>query len=172
MNDSTLKSFLRIRAITGIVSLLYLFILSCSNNGSSITEQSSAIKDSVQKMVESIARDVSNDGPVAWLHYFEKTPGFFMASGGQLVFPDNDSATGFINNTLVRTITKIKLKWNNVRIDTLSNIYASVAANFEEELTDSAGKKIEAIGFFTGIAHHTAGNWKLMNAHWSIANEK
>jgi hypothetical protein len=120
-------------------------------------------------MAESIEKNVSQQGPVAWLRYFENTPDFFMASGGQLVFPNIDTATNFINTILIKSISKIELHWSNIRIDPLTPDLAGISAAFHEDITDAAGKKTPQDGYFTAIVHHTTQGWKLRNAHWSLA---
>ena len=127
-----------------------------------------AVQDSVRLMVGSIANDVTSDGPVAWLTYFEQTPGFFMASDGKLQFSNNDSATNFIRNTLVKSVSKIGLQWNNIRIEPLSTTLASIAAGFHENITVNPGNTISIDGYFTAIAEQTPKGWKLHNAHWSM----
>jgi hypothetical protein len=147
---------------------LIVFAFACNNNSASLNpKQAAGISDSVQLMAISIARDVSHNGPAAWLKYFEDTQGFFMASDGQLVFPGIDTAKNFINNILVKKISKIDLRWNSIRVDPLTTRLASIAANFQEDITDSDGKMIHQDGYFTGIAHQTPEGWKLYNAHWS-----
>jgi len=127
-----------------------------------------SVKDSVGQLAAAIARDISKDGPSAWLRYFDDAPPFFMASDGQLVFPDHQAAGKFISGVLVRQIRHIDLKWNNLRIDSLTPGMALMASDFHEDITDSTGKTIASDGYFTGIAQQTPGAWKLRNAHWSI----
>jgi hypothetical protein len=153
---------------TLLLSWIIIFS-SCTDNASYLTQkQSSIVKDSVQQMTESIARNVTKEGPVAWLRYFENSTDFFMASEGNLVFLNYDSASNIINTTLVKTISKIELHWNNIRIDPLNNNLACIAAGFHEDLTDYAGKKTLVDGYFTGITKKTSQGWKLHNAHWSV----
>jgi hypothetical protein len=118
-------------------------------------------------MVESIAKNISHERPVVWLRYFENAPDFFMASDGQMVFPNNATATNFINDVLIRVIPKIQLYWSNIRIDPFSTNLAGISAVYHEDITDSAGKMTPHDGYFTGIAHQTSQGWKLRNAHWS-----
>jgi hypothetical protein len=152
-----------------IPMILFLLISSCSNHADYLTQaQNAFVKSNVQQMTDSIAKNVSDKGPVAWLLYFENTPGFFMASEGQLKFSNHDSASNFINTTLVKSIHKIELHWSTVRIDPLTNKLASIGAFFHEDITDISGKKIPVDGYFTGIAHLTSQGWKLRNAHWSV----
>jgi hypothetical protein len=147
--------------------------LSCNNNTDSLTQQQAIeVKDSVQKMIDMTAKDISHDGPIAWLKYFENTPDFFMASEGQLVFPNNDSATTFIKNTLVKQIQKVELHWSNIRIDPLNNKFANVAATWKEDLTDFANNTISEGGYFTAVAEKTSQGWQLRNAHWSVTKSK
>ena len=126
------------------------------------------IKDSVEGMFDSIAKNVSASGPIAWLKYFENTPDFFMASDGQLALPNHDSAAVFIKNTLIKQISKIKLQWNNIRVDPMTAELASVGADWSETLTDFDGNAISQSGYFTAIAERTSQGWQLRNAHWSV----
>jgi hypothetical protein len=128
------------------------------------------IEDNIRVMIESIPKNLSAKGPVAWLDAFDDTAGFFMVSDGALVFPDYDSARSFITNTLVKTFAAVHLHWSNVRIEPYSDSVAGIAANFREEIimNANAGKDIAQAGYFTGIARLTSRGWKLHNAHWSL----
>ena len=151
-----------------VASFIFCFISSCSNNTESFTpKERSLVKDSVQLMAESIAKDISREGPIIWLRYFENTPDFFMAADGQLEFPNIDTATNFINNILIKIMPKIQLRWSNIRIAPLTAKLASVSAVYHEDITDPTGKTTPHDGYFTGIAHQTPQGWKLRNAHWS-----
>ena len=147
---------------------IFCFISSCNINTQSFTQKErSLVQDSVQLMAESIATNISHEGPVVWLRYFENVPDFFMASDGQLVFPNIDTATSFINNILIKVMPEIKLHWSNIRIDPLTTNLASISAVYHEDIRDSSGKMTPHDGYFTGIAHQTSQGWKLRNAHWS-----
>jgi SnoaL-like domain len=174
MNTSTINRLwpAEIQLFTIIIGLLCCIVACSDNKKAYTTNQLAAVRDSVQIMTESIARDVSGEGPVAWLKYFENTPDFFMASEGRLVFPNSDSATAFIKNILVKSISKIELRWDHIRIDPLTTKLAGVSANFHEDIIDPTGKKIVGDGYFTGIAEETSQGWKLRNAHWSVISEK
>ncbi|MEP7107359.1 MAG: hypothetical protein ABI760_05240 [Ferruginibacter sp.] len=157
-----------------VISFLYFCIaISCNNNAKSLTpKQITDVQGTVMRMTKSIAKDISREGSIAWLKYFENTPEFFMASEGRLVFQNNDSATNFIKNILVKNIKKIELSWSNILIDPLTLKFANVAATFHEDITDFSGKTISEDGYFTGIAEKTSQGWKLRNAHWSTKNTK
>ncbi len=153
-----------------ILIILILVDCSCSHDGGSLTQaQYDMVKNNVQKMTESIAKNISDKGPVSWLSYFENSPDFFMASDGQLKFPNNDSATVFINNTLIKIIPKIELHWKTIRIDPLTTKLASIGSYYHEDITNNNGLTLHVDGYFTGIAHLTSQGWKLRNAHWSRA---
>ena len=153
-----------------LIAFYGCFITSCSsNNTATLTAtQVSIVKDSATNLMGSIAKDISHDGPIAWLKYFEKSPGFFMASDGQIAFANNDSATAFVQNVLVKNIKQIQLQWSNIRIDALTPTLASIGANFHEELTDFSSKVMPFTGYFTAVAEQTSTGWQLRNLHWSI----
>ncbi len=141
----------------------------CNNaNQTVVAGQQAKVKAGVQQLADSIAADITRDGPIAWLKYFEDSPEFFMASDGQLVFADHQTADKFITGTLIKNISKINLNWNSMRIDALSPEFAQIASGFHEDLTDSKGKITSFDGYFTAIAQQTPKGWMLRNAHWSI----
>ncbi len=149
--------------------ILIFFAISCNNDCDKLSvKQASEVNDSVKNMTDKIALDVSSKGPVAWLNHFENSPGFFMASDGRLQFPDNDSANRFINHTLVKTIRKIDLKWNNLRIDPLTKTLAGIRSDFHEDIIMSDQKTLSIDGYFTALAEKGPKGWQLRNAHWSI----
>jgi len=128
-----------------------------------------AITDSVRTFAADLARGVTHDGPGAWRAYFAATPAFFMASEGRLVFPSSDSA-GRAIQTLERTIAHIELRWGDgLRVDPLAPGLAVLAAPYHEVRVDRAGHQVDETGFFTGLAEHRGGAWRLRNAHWSVA---
>jgi hypothetical protein len=141
---------------------------SCSTNTESLTsEQFSGVQDSVRLMLASISQNVSQNSPVAWLSYFENEPSFYMASQGELVFPNHDSARIFIDSILVKIMPKIKLQWSNISIDPISINWADARAYYHEDVTDSSGKTRPENGYFTALVHRRKEGWKLRNAHWS-----
>lgn len=126
-----------------------------------------AVQDTVRQWAARMAEDVTNGGPKVWLRYFERSPQFFMASEGKLLFPSNDSADAFVG-TLATVISRIDLRWGNIRVDPLASNLALMAAPFHEAITDTAGHVMPADGFFTAIAERTPEGWRLRNAHWSL----
>jgi len=150
--------------------LLSIFLVMSCNSASQnlVAEQQNKVKTEVKQFTDSIATNVSKDGPIAWLKYFNDSPGFFMASDGQLVFPDHAAAQQFITGTLVKTISKINLRWYNLRIDALTPGLAAIGAGFHEDLTDNQGKTSPYNGYFTGVAQKRDKGWQLRDAHWSL----
>lgn len=154
---------------SSLIALMLYVLASCNHESVSLTSKEFLeIKRNVSLTADSISKNVSDKGPAAWLQYFERTPQFFMASEGQLAFPNNEAAKTFIINNLVKSIRKIELHWSNIHIDPLTDKFANMAANFHEEIVDSSGKISAMNGYFTAVMHRTAQGWKLHNMHWSI----
>jgi len=152
--------------------LAVTFALSCKCHKKHFTTTDSlSVKDNVTHMAASIAADVSAKGPVAWLKYFQDSPGFFMANDGQLAFHNYQSAKVFIQDTLVKAISKITLRWSNLRICPLSPRIASIGSNFHEDITFANGKIMPTDGYFSGIAILTSKGWQLQSCHWSAKNK-
>jgi hypothetical protein len=174
MNSKALKTiFLLPLTPLVFIFLICLGLLSCRDEPGKLSAfQVKEVQDSVSQMAERIARDVSRKGPVAWLDYFEDTPNFFMASEGNLVFPDHDSASNFIKKFLVTYISDIQLRWSATRIDPLTRKLANMAAHFQEKIRFSSGKQTEEEGYFTAVAERSSKGWQLRNAHWSIVGSK
>jgi hypothetical protein len=152
-------------------SIIGLLVLSACRSGPPETldaTHAAAIEDSVRQLATSIARDLAQDGPAAWSAYFLDGPEFFMASDGELVFPDVGAAEEFLQQ-FAPGISSIELFWDNLRVDPLAPGTAVLAASFREVLTDTAGAETPMRGYFTGVAVHTTVGWRLRDMHWSSA---
>lgn len=124
----------------------------------------------VTELTTAIAGDLAREGPKAWLRHFRRSPAFFMASEGQMVFPGNDSADVFVRGLATR-MRHIELSWGDLRIDSLAPHLALIAAPYREVLTDTAGRVMREAGFFTGVAERVDSGWQLRNAHWSVVTQ-
>lgn len=127
-----------------------------------------AIEDSVRQWALAITRDLERDGPAAWSAHFLDGPEFFMASDGELVFPDIDAAEEFLRE-FAPGISRIELSWDGLRVDPLAPGAAVLAASFREVLRDTTGAEALMRGYFTGVAVHTTVGWRLRDMHWSSA---
>jgi len=129
--------------------------------------QSSAVESAVTTFLQSVARDVTHDGPLAWHKYLEDSPAFFMAVNGAIAFPDSAAAKAGVD-AFAPTIQHIELKWgDDLRIDPLTPSLASVAASYHELQVPKSGAPQTEDGFFTGTAELREGRWQFRNAHWS-----
>jgi len=156
---------------------MLLFLLStsiiaaCNNNVQPVQKNTTVAEDSVRATMQLIAKDVSANGPVAWLNWFENTPAFFMSSDGSVAFKDYSAAEHFIKDTLTKAIKNIQLQWSNVRVDILADSVAAVGADFHEDMTTADGKTVPEDGYFTAVAEKTAKSWLLRNLHWSTKHQ-
>jgi hypothetical protein len=126
-----------------------------------------AIDESARTFMHTVARDVTQEGPLAWLKFFDAGPGFFMAVNGQLAFPNAAAAEEGTQN-FARTINRIDLTWgDDLRVDPLTAELAVVAASWREIQVDKAGHRIEEAGYFTALVEYRHGRWRFRDAHWS-----
>src|SRR5215469_13102865 len=126
-----------------------------------------AIGESTRTFMRTVAHDVTQEGPLAWLKFFDASPGFFMAVNGQLAFPTATAAEEGTQN-FARTINRIDLTWgDDLRIDPLTTKLAVVATSWHEIQVDKAGHRIEQAGYFTGLAEYRDDGWRFRDAHWS-----
>src|SRR5471030_1507458 len=152
MKKDNLLLSIKLTALLFILSL----IVSCKQNAATFTANDAAtVKAGVQKLADSTEKAMLHKGPLGWLDYFENSPDFFMASDGSLSFSDYNTADLFIKNTLVKQVTKINLKFIDLRIDPLSLQTATMGANFHEYMLYASGKSTEIDGYFTATAHLT-----------------
>jgi hypothetical protein len=126
-----------------------------------------AVEEGVRAFAQTVANDVTQEGPLAWRKYFDPTPVFFMAVNGQMAFPNGAAAKEGIQNVAL-TIKHIELKWgDDLRVDPLTPELAVVAVPWREIQVDAAGHRTEEVGFFTGLAEYREGRWLFRDAHWS-----
>lgn len=173
------KTDLSMKTFSGLIwrSTLLLATLAsvgCSARSSGSAELQSltpasaaAIDESARAFLHTVAHDVTQEGPLAWLKFFDTGPGFFMAVNGQLAFPNAAEAREGTQN-FARTINCIDLRWgNDLRVDPLTAELSVVAASWREVQVDKAGHRIEQAGYFTGLAEYRDGHWRFRDAHWS-----
>jgi hypothetical protein len=132
-------------------------------------ERAAAVEADVRAFAQTVAHDITQEGPAAWRKHFADIPAFFMADEGHLVFPNSAAVTAAIPD-LTRTIKQIDLRWgDDLRIDPLTPNFAVMAATWHEVRMDAAGHRVDETGFFTGTAERRDGRWQFRNVHWSVA---
>lgn len=128
----------------------------------------SAVEAAVKTFAQTVAHDVTQDGPSAWRKHFEDSSAFFMAVNGQMAFVDSAAATAGIQ-AFAPTIKKIELHWgDDLRVDALTPNFAVVAATYHEIWDATSGQHVDSTGFFTGTAEFRDGRWQFRDAHWSV----
>jgi hypothetical protein len=126
-----------------------------------------AIDESARTFMHTVAHDVTQEGPLAWLKFFNTGPEFFMAVNGQLAFPNAAAAKEGTQN-FARTLNRIDLTWgDDLRVDALTAELAVVATSWREIQVDKAGHRIEETGYFTALAEYRDGRWRFRDTHWS-----
>src|SRR5690348_17344150 len=90
------------------------------------------VEASVRSYMQTVARDVTAEGPGAWDKHFSESPAFFMASEGQMAFANRAAATAAIQE-LRRTLPGVQLQWgDDLRVDPLGADFAAVGASYHE----------------------------------------
>jgi len=130
-----------------------------------------AVDQPIRGFMQSVAHDVTQDGPLAWLKYFDEGPEFFMAVNGQMAFP-NSAAAGEGTRKFAQTISHIELNWgDDLRVDPLTANFAVVAASWREVQIDTSGHRVQEAGYFTATVEYRNGRWQFRDAHWSAPPE-
>jgi hypothetical protein len=155
------------RILPVIVLLLTTAIGACVSTGAPAPLPTSDT-DAVRQFVARVATDITAKGPAAWRDFFDDSPNFFMASEGKLVFSSGAAAREGIDG-LTHIITSIQLRWGtDLIVQPLAPGLAMVGVPYREVRVDTAGRKIEERGYFTGVAELGRGGWRFRNAHWSV----
>jgi hypothetical protein len=160
---------LRIRFL--LLAIVFSACVPCGSGAShshSVTsDEGVAVERSVRAFMQTVSQSVTQDGPLAWIGYFDASPAFFMAVNGQMVFPNADAAQDGTRK-FAQTIRRIELKWgDDLRVDPITSDFAIVAASWREIQVDTAGHNVTETGYFTGLAEYRKGHWQFRNAHWS-----
>ena len=131
-------------------------------------ERAAAVDRAVRTFMQTVADDVTHDGPTAWLTYFDTGPAFFMAVNGQMAFP-NSAAAQEGTRKFAQAIRHIELKWSDdLRVDPLAANLAVVAASWHETIDNPPpGFPPEQAGYFTALVEYRDGHWLFRDAHWS-----
>jgi hypothetical protein len=139
-----------------------------ANPSHSVTpDGATSVDQAVRAFMQTVSHSVTQDGPMAWIKYFDASPAFFMAVNGQMAFP-NPAAAQEGTRQFAQTIRHIELNWgDDLRIDALTNDLAVVAVSWREVQLDTAGHSTTETGYFTGLAEYREGRWQFRDAHWS-----
>lgn len=141
--------------------------LGASHLHSVTSNEAAAMDRAVRAFMQTVSHSVTQDGPMAWIKYFDAGPAFFMAVNGQMVFP-NAAAAQDGTRKFAQTIRQVELKWgDDLRVDPLTNTLAIVAVSWREIQVDTAGHSVTETGYFTGLAEYRDGHWLFRDAHWS-----
>jgi len=159
-----------------VATFVALALSGCCRTGTSGGESnalspasSAQVESGVRAFMQTVAHDVTLDGPIAWRKHFAMSPAFFMAVNGSMAFADSAAATTGIQGA-AQAIPHIELVWgNDLRVDPLTQELAVVATSWHEVQTNQAGKRVDSSGFFTGVAEQRDGRWQFRDAHWSEA---
>lgn len=155
-----------------IIPLLAAVFVGCLSCRAGASESRPSTKDppvdqAVRALMQTVAQDVTRNGPLAWLKYFETGPAFFMAVNGQMAFP-NSAAAEEGTRKFAQTIRHIELKWgDDLRVDPLTTHLAVIAVSWREIQVDTSGHRVDETGYFTALAEYRDGHWQFRNAHWS-----
>ena len=159
-----------------VAVLAALTLTGCCRTGTSggasnaLSPASSAqVENGVRAFMQTVAHDVTQQGPSAWRKHFADSPAFFMAVNGSMASANSAAATNGIQDA-AQAIPHIELVWgNDLRVDPLTPELAVVATSWREVQVNPAGKRADLSGFFTGVAEQRDGRWQLRDAHWSEA---
>ena len=155
-----------------VIPLLAAVLVSClpcraAASESQPSTQGHPVDQAVRAWMQTVAQDVTRNGPLAWLKYFETGPEFFMAVNGQMAFR-NRAAAEDGTRKFAQTIRQIELKWgDDLRVDPLTTHLAAIAVSWREIQVDTAGHRVDEKGYFTALAEYRDGRWQFRNAHWS-----
>jgi hypothetical protein len=138
-----------------------------SPSHSATPDGAASVDQAVRAFMQTVSHSVTQDGPMAWIKYFDASPAFFMAVNGQMAFPNSAAAQEGTRN-FAQTIRHIELNWgDDLRVDPLSDEFAVVAVSWHEIQVDNAGHSVTETGYFTGLVAYREGRWKFRDAHWS-----
>src|SRR5262249_47948360 len=94
---------------------------------SATPKEALAADQAVRAFMQTVSLSVTQEGPLAWIKYFDASPAFFMAVNGQMAFPDPAAAQEGTRK-FAQTIRRIELKWgDDLRVDPLTSEFAVVA---------------------------------------------
>lgn len=163
-----MRKILVVAVATCLASAVYVMYAHASPDSPSLSPvQSGGVESAVKSFAQSVANDVTHDGPIAWHKYLEDSPAFFMAVDGAMAFPNSAAAKSGVD-AFAPTIQHIELKWgDDLRVDPLTSNLAVVAASYHELQIFTSGKRVDETGFFTGTVELRDGRWQFRNAHWS-----
>ena len=124
---------LRIRSL-----LLAITLAACVPSGAGASHSHSvppdgaaSVDQAVRAFMQTVAHSVTQDGPMAWIKYFDASPRILYGRQRPDGLPEYRRRTGRTRK-FAQTIPQIELKWgDDLRVDLLTNEFAVVAVSFD-----------------------------------------
>lgn len=123
-----------------VLAALTAILVSCSGcqylgvrpNPDLTPSEQQMVGEDIRNFMQTVAQNVTKNGPSAWRRHFEDVPSFFMAVNGQLQFSDSESAKEGVEK-VAQVFKKIELRWgDDLSADPLTVRLTSVRASYHE----------------------------------------
>lgn len=140
----------------------------CASTAAPAPEQVPAAEAerAVRELLDSLAADLAQRGPLAWMDWFDRGSDFAMASDGKLVFPSIEEAERFLRG-FAPEVASMELTWSDVRVDAAPGGLVLIAAAYDEVIVRTSGEVLEFGGYVTAVAVDGDAGWRLRRLHWS-----
>jgi hypothetical protein len=84
---------LRIRSLLLVITVAACLPADASHTHSVTPNGAAPVDQAVRAFMQTVCDSVTQDGPMAWIKYFDASPAFFMAVNGQMAFPSTACAS-------------------------------------------------------------------------------
>ncbi|MHC4374996.1 MAG: nuclear transport factor 2 family protein [Planctomycetota bacterium] len=128
------------------------------------------VETEVQASLDDLCADLETRGPIAWIDHFSESPEFHMASDGVLLFQTSLDLRSAMEG-FAASVDNLRLRFIDARVLPFDRDRAHIAARFEEDLIYQDGRAEPMAGHFSAVAVREDGDWRLLNAHWSQADD-
>lgn len=147
-----------------------LFFGACQKAHKLSASEKEAISSSVQQMLKDYCADIKASGLLAEFKYLDESPEFFWVPPGYSSWLSFDSVAAILKQRAL-AYRSIDNQWETLRVDPLTQEYATYTGKLKGITIDTAGSVVEYALLETGIVVKRKEGWKLLRGHSSVLPE-
>lgn len=159
----------KIRSAVIIFLVASLISTGCRQTGELTEAQRKSIIDSVTQTLRNYYNDMDKKGLLSEFNYLDSSKEFYWLPPGYTTAIDYNAVAASIRANAADF--HIKIGWDTLRVDALSNKLARYTGRLRSEWMDTTGKIIDLSFVETGLLIKRGDGWKLLSGQTSTLTQ-
>ena len=162
-----INSIHKIRLALIIFAVTNLILLGCGQSDELAEAQRKNIIDTVTQTLRNYYNDMDKKGLLTEFNYLDSSKEFYWLPPGYSAAIDYKAVAAAIRANAA-DYQSIKIEWDTLSVDALSNKLARYTGRLRSKWTDTTGKSMNLTFVETGLLIKRENGWKLLSGQTAI----